>query len=123
MSAALQYAGTRAQEINNAISDLGLDRVGVLLSEGFCPLCNGRSGEPPAHWDLEEEEREASAVVNCVRCDLQWRSGPNPDNGMDWIEYSQHLNDMRLTMILNAPRDPEDDEDDEEWQYDEFEED
>lgn len=111
----LSKAGLAGQEINTHLSELGIEQASAMLSEGFCPVCKGRGVESPP-FEPPEDERPASVVVNCEKCKLRWRSGPNPMNEMDWIEYTQATKHLTLAMCLNAPPEPEEDHDDWDWE-------
>lgn len=112
----LKLADNRTQMISDALAEIGLEPTGAMLSEGFCPLCQKRGSDslPWADEFDEANEHQADAIVNCIPCDLRWRSGPN-DNGLPWIEFSQSFDHMRLTMTLNGPMEDVEDEYDDEW--------
>ena len=114
----LTKAGDFGREVNERLSELGLEQAAGMLAEGFCPVCKSRSAtEPP--FELPEDLRPAPTIVNCHSCKLHWRSGENPTNNLDWIEYTQHNKHLTLAMCLNPPPDPPD-EDDDEWFWENY---
>lgn len=104
--------------INQRLGDLGIEKTSAILSEGYCPLCSGKSSSiPVVEADNDDlSERVAAAVVNCQRCRIRWRYGPNPEGG-EWVEHTIQVNDRaQLTTTLNPPPEPEEEQD--EWELD-----
>lgn len=114
---ALEYESI-GERANKAIRDMGLTRASAMLSEGFCPLCRTRGSDQQVVDVDPDEERNATATVNCTTCMTRWRTGLNEENGRDWIEHGRSWRDgILMTMTLNAPRDPVD-EDEDYWDED-----
>lgn len=97
---------------NKALSSLGLNRAGVMLAEGFCPLCQKRgSGSLDALIDDEDAHPTTTARVDCTACQIRWRGGVNPENHLEWVQHAHAVEGMVLTYSLNPPAEPEEEDD------------
>lgn len=115
----LKKIGAAGEEANKAISELGLGKTAVILSEGFCPLCKVHGVPRNVLDDGDDEVRPTTtATVNCAVCRIRWRTGVNPENGKDWIEHARGVDGLLLTMSLNPPPEERDEDDDFWWEDD-----
>lgn len=108
MTDIIEDLSANSETASQTVGKLGLDRTGVILSEGYCPTCQVRSVQRSVlDYDPDEEDFRtgATAVVNCPQCLTLWRTGTNPENDLPWIEHSRASNHMMMTLTINPPED------------------